>query len=76
MKEFFYMENKIIDKTKNIKYNIIDYKIRKKIKIKDNFITRNEIELRKKLALYSEMWEKTFVVKNRNVFIFCLNKLL
>ena len=34
------------------------------------------IELRKKLALYSEMWEKTFVVKNRNVSVNDIEKII
>ena len=34
------------------------------------------IELRKKLTLYSEMWEKTFVVKNRNVSVNDIEKII
>ena len=43
-------ESEIIDSSKNIKYSIIDYKIKNKNKIKERFITRKEEEIERYLV--------------------------
>lgn len=42
-------ENEILDVVTNMKYSIIDYKIRKRIKIENKFKTRNEKDIEKYL---------------------------
>ena len=62
-------ENEIIDESKNIKYSLIDYKIRKKLKRENNFITRKEIEIRKKLIKKVEtMKENNELSKLKYIF--------
>lgn len=53
-------ENEIIDSSKNIKYTLIDYKVRKKIKKDNIFITRKEMETEKYLI------KKINIMKDNN----------
>lgn len=43
-------ESEVIDSSKNIKYSIIDYKVKNKNKMKERFITRKEEEIEKYLV--------------------------
>lgn len=39
-------EIEILESGANIKYSIVDYKVKNKVKVKNRFITRNEIEMK------------------------------
>lgn len=62
-------ENEILDISKNIKYSIIEYKIRNKNKNINNFLTRKEHEIQKKaLEKIKSMFENNETLKLKYIF--------